>query len=66
MKWKTTLILLAVVVALGAWIKFYESKSPNTEEAKRRAGNVLNFEKENLEGIIIQNGDDRIELRRTG
>ena len=66
MKTKTTLILLALVVALGAWIKFYESKRPNTEEARRRAGNVLNFERDKLEGILIKNGDDRIELRRTG
>src|SRR6187401_1997489 len=64
MKTKTTLILLAVVVALGLWIKFYESKGPNTEEATRRAANVLNFDREKLEGIVIQNGDDRIELRR--
>jgi hypothetical protein len=65
MKTKTTLILLAIVVALGAFIKFYESKQPNTEESRRRAGNVLNFERDNLDGITIQNGDDRIELRRS-
>jgi len=65
MRSKTTLILLAVVVAIAVWIKFFESKGPNTEEAKRRAGNVLNIERDNLDGIVIQNGDDKIELRRT-
>ena len=65
MKSKTTLILLVVVVGLALWIKFYESKQPNTEEAKRRAGNVVNFEEDDVEGIVIQNGDDRIELRRS-
>ncbi len=64
MKSKTTLILLGLVVALGLWIKFYESKRPNTEEAKRQAGNVVNLERDKLDGIVIQNGDDRIELRR--
>lgn len=64
MKSKTTLILLGLVVALGLWIKFYESQRPNTEEAKRLAGNVLNFERNKLDGIIIQNGDDKVELRR--
>ncbi len=63
MKTKTTLILLILAVAVGFFIKFYESKLPNTEEAKRQAGNVINFERENLEGIVIQNGDDRIELK---
>jgi hypothetical protein len=66
MKSKTTLILLVIVVAMALWIKFYESKKPNTEERKRLAGNVVNFEEENLEGIVILNGDDRIELRKSG
>ena len=64
MKTKTTLLLLAVVVALGVYIKYYESKKPNTEEVKRQAANVVNFERDNLDGIVIQNGDDKIELRR--
>jgi hypothetical protein len=64
MKTKTTLLLLIVAVAVGLWIKFYESKGPNTDEGKRLAGNVINFEREGLEGIVIQNGDDRIELRK--
>src|SRR5256885_16813114 len=64
MKARATLILLAVAVALAVWIKFFESKKPNTEETARRAGNVVNFDREKLEGIVIQNGDDRIELQR--
>jgi hypothetical protein len=64
MKTKTTLLLLIVAVAVALYIKFYESKGPNTEEAKRQAGNVVNFERDALEGIVIQNGDDRIELRK--
>ena len=64
MKTKTTVILLIVAIAVGLYIKFYESKGPNTEEAKRQAGSVINFERDNLEGIVIQNGDDRIELKK--
>jgi Domain of unknown function (DUF4340) len=64
MKTKTTLLLLIVAVAVALYIKFYESKRPNTEEAKRQAGNVVNFERDALEGIVIQNGDDRIELKK--
>jgi hypothetical protein len=63
MKTKTTLVLLAVLVALGVFIK-YESKGPNTAEARRQAQNMVNFERDNLDGIVIQNGDDKIELRR--
>src|SRR3954453_13432348 len=64
MKTKTTVLLLIVAIAVAVYIKFYESKGPKTEEAKRQAGNVINFERENLEGIVIQNGDDRIELKK--
>ncbi len=63
MKLRTTLILLVVVAGLALFIKFYESKQPGTEEAARRAQNVLNFDRDKLDGIVIQNGDDRIELR---
>jgi hypothetical protein len=64
MKLRTTLVLLALVVGIGLYIKFVESKRPNTEEATRRAGNVVNFERDNIDGIVIQNGDERIELKR--
>jgi hypothetical protein len=64
MKTKTTLILFALAVAGGLYIKFYESKGPNTEEARRQAQNVINFDRPKVDGIVIQNGDDKTELRR--
>src|ERR1700716_2108976 len=63
MKTKTTLLLLAFVVALGVFIK-YESKGPNTVEARRQAQNMVNFDRDKLDGIVIQNGDDKVELHR--
>jgi len=63
MKTKTTLLLLAAVVALGVFIKF-ESKGPNTADAMRQAQNMVNLEREKIDGIVIQNGDDKVELRR--
>src|SRR3954462_9565448 len=64
MRTKTTILLLMVALGVGLYIKFYESKGPNSEEAKRQAGNVVNLERDALEGIVIQNGDDRIELKK--
>ncbi len=64
MNWRTTTVLLAIVVALGLYIKFYESKRPNTEDAEKRAQNVVNFQRDKVDGILIQNGDDKIDLRR--
>jgi hypothetical protein len=64
MKTRTTLVLLVLAVAVGAYIKFFESKRPNTEEANRRRQNVVNFERDKIDGIAIQNGEDRIALKR--
>jgi Domain of unknown function (DUF4340) len=65
MRFRTTLILFVLVLAIGLFIKFYESKRPNTGEANRRAQNVINFERDKIDGIVIQNADERIELKRT-
>jgi len=64
MKSKTTLILLVITAAVFAYMFFYERKAPATEEAKRQAQNVVNFSREKIDGIVIQNGDDKIDLRR--
>ena len=64
MNWKTTTILLVIVVALGCYIKFYESKRPGTEDAAKQAQNVVNIDRDKIDGILIQNGDDKIDLRR--
>src|SRR5437016_3534036 len=39
-------------------------KRPSTEEAKRQAQNVVNFDRNKIDGIVIQNGDQKIEIRR--
>lgn len=64
MKTRTTLLFLGIVLGLGLWIKFYESKRPNTEEAQRQSRLVLNLDREKLDGLEIQNGEDTIQLRR--
>src|SRR2546430_16196170 len=64
MRFRTTLILFALTAALVVFIKFYETKRPNTAEAGRRAGNVINFERDKIDGVVIQNGEERIELKR--
>jgi hypothetical protein len=63
MKWKTTLILLVIAIGGGLYIKFVEMKRPPQLEAQRQAQSVVNFNREKLEGIIIENGDDKIDIR---
>lgn len=66
MKLRTTLILLAITVGLALFIKFGESTKPNTAEATRRSHQVLQIERDQIEGIQIQNGDERVVLQRAG
>jgi Domain of unknown function (DUF4340) len=64
MNWRTTLILGAVALAVFAYLRFFEMKRPSTEEARRQAQNVVNFDRDKIDGVIIQNGDEKIEIRR--
>jgi hypothetical protein len=64
MNWRTTFVLAAIVLAVFAYFRFFELKQPSTEEAKRQAQNVVNFDRAKIDGVVIQNGDDKIEMRR--
>src|SRR5436190_1868293 len=64
MKWKTTLILFVIAAGVFAYLYFVESHRPGTEEAARQSQNVLNFSREKIDGLMIQNGDDKIDIRR--
>lgn len=64
MNWKTTVSLLVIAVGLALYIKFYESKRPGTADAEKQAQNVINFDRDKIDGILIQNGDDKIELKK--
>ena len=64
MKWKTTLILFVIAAAVWAYLFFVERNRPGTVEATQRAQNVVNFSREKINGLVIQNGDDKIDIRR--
>jgi len=64
MKWKATLVLLIVTGGVFAYLFLVERNAPNTADAAREAQNVVNFSREKVNGITIQNGDDKIDIRR--
>ncbi len=64
MKWKTTLTLFVIAAGVFAYLYFIERNRPGTEEAARQSQNVLNFSREKIDGVVIQNGDDKIDIRR--
>src|SRR5437773_12487344 len=64
MNWRTTLVLAAITLGVFAYLRFVEMKQPSTKEAKRQAQNVVKFDRNKIDGIVIQNGDQKIEIRR--
>jgi hypothetical protein len=64
MNWRTTLILAVVALGVFAYLRFFEIKQPSTGEAERQARNVVNFDRNKINGIVIQNGDEKIEMLR--
>src|SRR5579864_735201 len=64
MKWKTTLALFVIAAAVFAYLALVERNRPGTEEATRRAQNVVNLDRSKIDGIVIQNGDDKIDIRK--
>ncbi len=66
MNWRTTLVLAMIAIGVLAYLRFFEMKQPSTGEAKRQAQNVVNFDRNKISGIVIQNGDEKIEMQRRG
>jgi Domain of unknown function (DUF4340) len=64
MNWRTTLVLAAIALGAFVYLRFFELKQPGTEEARRQAQNVVNFDRDKIDAIVILNGDEKIELRR--
>jgi hypothetical protein len=64
MNWRNTLILAIIALAGVAYFRFIEMKRPSTEEAWRQAQNMVNLDRTKIDGIVIQNGDQKIEIRR--
>jgi len=64
MNWRNTLILAIIALAGVGYFRFVEMKRPSTEEARRQAQNMVNVDRTKIDGIVIQNGDQKIEIRR--
>jgi Domain of unknown function (DUF4340) len=64
MKWKSTLVLLVITGGVFAYLFLVERNRLNTADAAREAQNVVNLSREKINGIVIQNGDDKIDIRR--
>jgi hypothetical protein len=64
MNWRNTLILAIIALAGVAYFRFFEMKRAGTAEAQRQSRNMVNFDRTKIDGIVIQNGDQKVEIRR--
>jgi hypothetical protein len=64
MKLKNTLILVILAAAIFAFIHFFESKQPTTQEAGERAGRVVQFDRDKITGITIKNTETKIDFHK--
>ena len=66
MKWKTTLALFVIAAGVFAYLVLVERNRLNTADAAREEQNVVNLTREKIDGIVIENGDDKIDIRKHG
>lgn len=64
MRPRNLLILLAVVLALGAFIWFYERDLPSSEEREELGKKVLRIEKQDVTGVSIEAPQGTVRLER--
>jgi Domain of unknown function (DUF4340) len=64
MKPRTLLVLLVVVLALGAFIWFYERKLPSTEERTELEKKVWRLEKDDVTALTLQSSKGQVRLER--
>jgi Domain of unknown function (DUF4340) len=66
MKLRTTLVLLIIAVALGAFIFGLDRWSRSTRERRERAAHVVSVMRANIQGFTIRNGDELIRIKAEG
>jgi hypothetical protein len=66
MKLRTTLVLLIIAVALGAFIFGLDRWSRSTRERGERATHVVRVARANIQGFTIRDGDELIRVRAEG
>jgi Domain of unknown function (DUF4340) len=62
MKTRTTIILAVVALALYLFVRFFQA--PTTREAAEQEDNVVQIDREQIDGVVIESGERKIELAK--
>jgi hypothetical protein len=66
MQWKTTGVLLAVTVGLGAYLSLHELSQPSREERERRSSRILDLPEASVTRLLLESSEGRVVLARDG
>ena len=66
MKWKTTLVLLIVTIAIGAFVSLYEIRQPAPEDRQAVARRVVQIPAGDVKRLVVQFPEARVTLERRG
>lgn len=66
MKPKSLAVLAGVVLALGAFIWFFERHQPSTDEARRTADRLFpDLEADQVTGVVVESAEGTVVIRRS-
>lgn len=66
MKFKHTIILAIVAIALWGYVQFVDRKMPGTAEIEARKGQLFTFDRDKISAISIKAPEGKIELKKDG
>src|SRR3989338_7945836 len=66
MKWKTTLLLLAATVGVGAYVSQVELKQPLPEQRQALAKRILHFSPEEITSFSVDLPETKVTLKKEG
>jgi hypothetical protein len=67
MRWKTTVLLALILLALGSFYYVYEIRlAPGREKSDRDKGRLWRVEVKDVEEVVFKRSGDTVHLRRSG
>lgn len=66
MRWKTTVVLLVVTVAAGAYVSLYEIRQPSREEREQLSKQVLDVPSDTVTQLVLDLPEAKVTLTRSG
>lgn len=64
MKWKTTIILLTLVIGIGAYVSLYELRQPTPEQREARSKRILQLDEQAIASLAVEVPHAKVSLAK--